>query len=382
MIAGASLRRLLRDRISMFFVVVLPILVILIIGVTISGRARFRIGVVDHGAGALGADMRKQVATSAAFTVHDYRSDSAARTALRRGEVEAVVILPAGMDADLRAGKDVEIPILGDPANTTEQAARAALAGVIGDQASRVFAARFAAGSAGGSFDVNLARADALSGSLPQVETSAQPVTTTSRFLPAGYSYSAPTMLVLFVFINALAAGAIIVQTKRLGLYDRMLAAPVRPSTIVLGETLCYLGLALLQSILIVAVGATVFGVDWGSPPAAAALVAVWALVGTGAGMLSGTLFRTPEQASSIGPPLGIAMGMLGGCMWPLEIVGSAMRTIGHVFPHAWAVDAWVTVLSKGGGLSDVARNVAILAGYAAVLLVLATRRLNRMLAA
>jgi ABC-2 type transport system permease protein len=121
-----------------------------------------------------------------------------------------------------------------------------------------------------------------------------------------------------------------------------------------------------------------VFGVSWGDPVAATALVGAWALVGTGAGVLSGTLFRTPEQASSIGPSFGIAFGMLGGCMWPLEIVPEAMRTIGHVVPHAWAVDAWTVLLSRGGGLADIALQLLVLTGFAGVLLLLATTRLQR----
>ncbi len=381
-LAGVSLRRLLRDRISMFFIVVLPVLVILIIGVTISGQNRFRVGLLDQGSGRLGGAIRDALTASSTYRVHPYGSEGAARTALRRGEVDTVLILPAGMDADLRAGRNVQLVVLGDEANTTEQAATMAIGGVVADQASRVFAARFATARAGGSLDVNLQRADSLSSTAPRVEAHAEPVTKTSRYLPAGYSYSAPTMLVLFVFLNALAGGAIIVRTKQLGLYDRMLSAPVRPSTLVVGEVLCYVSIALLQSGLIVAVGALVFGVDWGAPDAAVALVAVWALVGAAAGMLSGTAFRTPEQASSVGPPIGIALGMLGGCMWPLEIVGPAMRTVGHLVPHAWAVDAWVTLLSKAGGLGDIARNLAILAAWAVALFALATRRLRRILAA
>jgi ABC-2 type transport system permease protein len=78
--------------------------------------------------------------------------------------------------------------------------------------------------------------------------------------------------------------------------------------------------------LLIVGVGALLFGVDWGNPIAAGALVALWALGGTGAGMLSGSVFRTPEQASSIGPTVGMVAGMLGGCMWPLAIVTVRLR--------------------------------------------------------
>jgi ABC-2 type transport system permease protein len=54
-----------------------------------------------------------------------------------------------------------------------------------------------------------------------------------SDYLPEGFSYSAPTMLVLFVFINAMAGGAAMIQSRTLGIYDRMLAArspPVRSS--------------------------------------------------------------------------------------------------------------------------------------------------------
>ena len=106
----------------------------------------------------------------------------------------------------------------------------------------------------------------------------------------------------------------------------------------------------------------------------------VFALVGTGAGMLFGSLLRTPEQATSIGPPVGIALGMLGGCMWPLAIVPAPMRLAGHLFPHAWAMDAFIDLISEDAGLAGIAGKLAVLAGFAAVLLALATWRLRRAL--
>ena len=165
-------------------------------------------------------------------------------------------------------------------------------------------------------------------------------------------------------------------------MYERMAAAPIRSSTIIAGEALTYFAIAVVQSLIIVVVGGVAFGVSWGNPVAAGALILLWALVGAGAGMLAGTLFRTPEQATAIGPSAGIALGMLGGCMWPLEIVGPTMRTIGHAVPHAWAVDAWTALLSRHGGLGDIARDLLVLAAYAAVLLILATWRLRRLVTA
>ncbi|MFG1813545.1 ABC transporter permease [Kribbella sp. NPDC049174] len=225
-----------------------------------------------------------------------------------------------------------------------------------------------------------LPAATALQRVTPRITVASQNVATGSDYLPLGFSYSAPTMLVLFVFINALAGGASIIQTRQLGIYSRARAAPVRTRSLVLGEALCYLTFALLQSVLIVGVGALLFGVGWGNPLAAIALIATWALVGTGAGMLSGATFKTPDQASAIGPVLGIGFAMLGGCMWPLEIVPEGVRTLGHATPHAWAVDAWITVLSRAGDVTDIATELAVLAGFTLGMLGLASVLLQRRL--
>jgi ABC-2 type transport system permease protein len=73
-------------------------------------------------------------------------------------------------------------------------------------------------------------------------------------------------------------------------------------------------------------------------------------------------------------------MGMLGGCMWPLEIVPPVMRTVGHAVPQAWAMDAWIALVFDGAGLGDVAGDLAVLAGFAVVLGLLARRQLRRAL--
>jgi len=380
-IAGSRARRILRDRISLFFLVVLPILVIVIVGAIVGGFGKFRVGVVDLDKGPLTAALVDQLGHSNALEVHQFTSVDTGKTALRRAEIGTLVEIPPGSDALLRAGKTVAIVAYGERTNSDQQAAVAAVSSVIAAHGAIVQAATFSASQVHAPFDTEITVAERLAGGASSVQISSRSVDSKSRFLPQGYSYSAPTMLVLFVFINSLAGGAAMIRTRQLGMYDRMVAAPVTPRQIVFGETAVYLAIALVQSLLIVVVGAVAFGVHWGDPLAASVLVVTWALVGTGAGMLAGTLFKTPEQSTSIAPTVGIVLGMLGGCMWPLEIVGSTMRTIGHVAPHAWAVDAWTTLLSRGGSIGDIQRDLIVLAGFAVVLLAIATRRLQHVLA-
>ena len=382
-IAGASLRRLLRDRLGLFFIVLLPIVMILVIGATVRGQSEFRVGVTAGAAvenGSLAAGLADALRASTSIDARAYDDEAAVRDGIRRGELDAGVVVPAGLDATLVGGGRVRIPVLVNESVLTGRAVWASVEAVVAEHAAVVQAATFAAEHAGGAVGAHLAVAEQVRTGLPRVTVETEAVDADSDFLPLGFSYSGPTMLVLFVVINALAGGAAMIQTRRLGIYDRALAAPIHARDIVLGETLLYLALALLQSTLIVVVGAVLFDVGWGDPLAAGALITVWALVGTGAGMLSGTVFRTAEQASAIGPAVGIALGMLGGCMWPLEIVPSAVRTVGYFTPHSWAIDGWTEVLSNGGGLSDIGGPLAVLTGFAVALLVLASLRLSRSL--
>jgi ABC-2 type transport system permease protein len=379
-LAGVSLRRLVRDRIALFFMLVLPVVVIIVIGATVGGFGQFHVGVVDNDHSALARALVSQLEQAKGLEVAHYADEKAMRVALRRSEVAAAVVIPAGFDAKLRAGARVQVPVFAEQANQLAQGAQTSVSALIANHAGAVQAAHFTATQTGAAFDVGLRRAHALEQSTGQVTVRARTVDSKSNILPNGFSYSAPTMLVLFVFINSVAFGATAIETRRLGVYERALAAPVHARAIVMGEVTVALGLAVLQSALIVGIGALAFGVSWGNPLAAAALVVTWAFVGAGAGMLSGTLFRTPQQASSIGPAVGIALGMLGGCMWPLQIVGSFMRTVGHFTPHAWAVDAWTKVLSRAGTISDILGPLAVLAAFATALLTIAVVRMRRVL--
>ena len=56
-IAGANVRRLLRDRTGLFFVFVFPIVIIITIGATFGGGFVARLGVVSPGEGPLEAEL-------------------------------------------------------------------------------------------------------------------------------------------------------------------------------------------------------------------------------------------------------------------------------------------------------------------------------------
>jgi ABC-2 type transport system permease protein len=358
------------------------VVIIAVIGITFGDAAseRLPVGIADEGAGPLGQELRAGLAASPALDPRAYDDPEALRKAVRRGVVSAGVVLPAGYDQALRAGRPAEVTFVVDQTRPAPAPVRSAVAAVVARQAAEVGAARFAADSAGVSFDTALTRARALADGQQQVRVEAATIGGREDALPTGFNYTAPANLVLFVFITSLAGAAGLIEARRLGVIRRMLATPTTTATILFGEALSRFAVALLQGMIIFVVGWLVFGVDWGDPPAALVLVLIFALVGTGVGMLLGSVLRNAEQATSIGPPVGIALGMLGGCMWPLAIVPEPMRVVGHLFPQAWAMDAFIALIAKGEDITGIAVELAVLGAFAAVFLALATWRLRRTL--
>lgn len=378
-IATASGRRLLRDKRALFFTIVLPIVLIVLVGAVAQGFNTFKIGIVDLDRSPASHQLVADLEHTTGISATPYSTVSALNRAVARSEISAGVVLPSGLAADARSGRPVSIGIAAEQASSTQQAAVNRVSSVVAAYGGRVEAARFAT-RFGGGFWENLQLAVSLARTTPQVGLTTRVVAVNQNTLPPGFEYSAPTELVLFVFLTAVAGGAAVVESRRLGVFGRVLAAPVRPSTIVVGESVTAVMIAAAQSALIVLIGSAAFGVSWGNPLAALLLVLLWCLVGAGAGMVAGTLFRTPEQASAIGPVVGITFAMLGGCMWPLSIVSPAMRAIGHATPQAWAVDAWTNLLSSHGTVTTIGRQLGMLALFALGFFAIATVRSRRLL--
>lgn len=387
-IAGNSLLRIARDRPTLFFALVFPVLLIFVIG-SASSRfddPTFPVGVVDEGSGTLGAELLRSMEREPTLEIEMHDDREALAKLVRRGAVAAGMVLPASYDEDLSSGRATRVEFLVDQTRGFPAAVRSVVSEIVSAQGATLQAATFAARRTGLGIDESIAAARATAEVIESVavgvdaETIGAPEERT--YLPPGVGYQAPSNLILFVFITSITGSALIIQSRQLRVTHRILGTPTRARSILLGETLARFVIAGFQALFIFLVGTFLFGVTWGSAPGAVAVIVLFVLVGTSVGMLFGTVFRTPEQAGAIGAPVGIAAGMLGGCMWPLEIVPESMQRLGHVFPHAWAMDAWIELIGRGRGVGDILTELAVLAGFVAVLFPLAAWRLRRTITA
>ncbi|HVA43245.1 MAG TPA: ABC transporter permease [Acidimicrobiales bacterium] len=363
-IARVNMARLRGDRRAAFAGLVLPILIMILVGVVFGGGAnRLGVGVVDLDHSALSARAVSLFERSSNLHIRHYSTNAKAAGALRRGLVLGGLGLPAGYGAAVEDGRRPSVFVLYNAGQVQSEEARADLVGVLAQVDAEVSAARFAEARTGLSFHAAMGRAEAIDDSAYRASLRRPAPAKLSPF-----AYTAPSNLVLFTFIMAMAVSAGFVQSRRLGVVRRMLSTPTSPLAVIGGESAGILGVALGQGVFLLLVGALVLRVHWGDPLAVALVIIVQSLAAAGGGLLVGTLARTPEQALAIAIPTGIAFGMLGGCMWSLDIVGPTMRAVGHIVPQAWSMDAFIALTLHHGGLGSVAVDLAALAGYAVVL--------------
>jgi ABC-2 type transport system permease protein len=227
---------------------------------------------------------------------------------------------------------------------------------VVGQEAGRLRAARFAAATTGDS----LAGAAAFPADLGR------------------FDVGASSELLLFVFLTAMTSSVALIETRRLGVARRMLATPTPAGAVVAGEALGRLLVAVFQGLVIMVGSALLFGVNWGQPVAAVTLMVSFGLVAAGAGMLMAAVLRTGQQAIAVGLLVSLGFGALGGTMMPLDFFSPALRAAAHLTPHAWAVDGFATLVRYHGTLASILPQLGVLLGAAAVLLALASWRLRR----
>ena len=381
-IAGVDLRRLFRDRSNIFFILVFPLLLVLVVGVVFGGDDAVGIGVVAPAGDPLAQRIVTALHDDDALDVHDYGSERGLRSAVEHGRLQAGVIVPADFAERLRAGEQVDIGFLAGPSGVGA-AAQPIVDAAVRPQLIELQAARFAADRGDGDLDAAVARATQLAPSLPKVGVDTRTVGDQLFADDLGrFDVGASSELVLFMFVTGLASSAALIRTRRMGVSRRMLSTPTAPRLILVGELLGRFAIVALQGLYIVTATWLLFGVGWGDPLGALSVVVLFGLVATGAALLAGAVFRNEQQASGAGIMLGLGLGAIGGCMVPLQVFPPTLRTIAHATPQAWANDAFAELVGDNAGVAAILPNLAVLAAMAAVLLAVATWRLRRVLTA
>ena len=331
---------------------------------------------------------------SAALLAALAAGDAIRPEAMSRAEAEALLadedagaalIIPAGFGAalsaeGLAAGQPAEVTLLVAPTSNAGPAVEAELNRAVNAEARPLLVARAATQGVATArpFADETARAAFFGDALAAAEAEAAPPARVAFTIAAadsgGYDQRAQAsagQLITWVFIPLLGASGLFAYERLLGTLRRLMTTPTRKSTFLLGAIGGQYLVALAQMVLLVVFGVLVMRVPWGRDPLALMVVLVtFGLAGVALGTALGTFVKTEGQSSNLSIMLGMAMALLGGCWWPMELFPAGLQQVVKVLPTTWAMSAMTDITMRGHGLVDILPEAAVLLGFAVVFFV------------
>ncbi len=372
-IARVALLRLVRDRSNLFFVVVLPLLLVLLIGLQFGAGPPDVTLLVAGPPGALRDGVVEALEADDVVVLLDDDEAAAARAVDER-EVGTGIAVPGPA-----ATAPTTVTV-----HTTSDGSDAAAVRTLVEGAVATASVPLRAGLALEGLDVPVDPA-VLDVDVTAVELRTVAVDGASggglgeEFAGLGqFDFGASSMLLLFVFITALTSSAGVVQARRWGIVDRVVAGPTSPTRVVSGLALGQFVVALAQALLIVVATALLFDVDWGDPLASSAVVVAFSAVAAAGGLLLGAWLDSEERVGGVAPPIALVLAAVGGSMVPLELFPEWLLGVARATPHAWGNLAFAEILRRDAGVADVVPNLLVLAAQALVLGGAATLLLRR----
>ncbi len=376
-IGAVSLRRFFRDRSNYFFVLVLPMLLVVAIGLQFGdGGSAGHVTLV--GSGPLADEMSARL-EAADLVVDRLDGADAAREVVARGRTDAALLIDETDETSWTAGDPLQVTVIpGSQANG--QASVATIRSVV-----TTLSNRRSAIDALTDKGIDQHEAERSIGKVggvgPTVEVTTVGDDLAEEFSGLGeFDLGAAQQLSLFMFLSALTGSALLIQSRQLGVTRRELSAPLTARQVIGGEVLGRFVISLTQGLYMVVGTAVLFGVHWGDPLATGLVVAAFAAVSAAAAIVLGALMDNANAANGLGIGLGLVVAAIGGSMLPLELFPDSLLTVSAFTPHHWAYEAYADIQRRGGGVADVLPQLGVLIAMTGALLPLGAWLLKRSL--
>jgi len=170
----------------------------------------------------------------------------------------------------------------------------------------------------------------------------------------ANIAYYAGAVTILFALFAATHGALTLVDERRSGIADRILAGRAGIGPVVTGKLLFLMAQAAAQAALIFATAQIVYGVPvtshiglWLVTTAATSLASAGLTLGLVA------LCRTREQAQMLSTFVILILAAVGGSMVPRFLMPPWLQTVGWWTPHAWVIDAYQGLLWRDEGAAS-----------------------------
>jgi ABC-2 type transport system permease protein len=207
-------------------------------------------------------------------------------------------------------------------------------------------------------------------------ETRETPMTTGGDSKYNSYAHSFAGMGVQFILMMGIELGVGLLAMRRMGLWQRLRAAPVSRATLLGSRTVSGAIIATALMLGVFAAGMVIFGVRIeGSLVGFLGITLAFALLTATFGLLIAAVGRTPEATRGLAILATLFMVMLGGAWVPSFIFPEWLQTISLVVPTRWAVDGYDAMTWRGLPLAEALAPIGVMLAFSAVFALVAVKR-------
>lgn len=412
----------LSDRHSLLITLVMPIFLggffgYLFGGSGVSENAKIEAALVAADESDIGKKLAASLKTDKSITIVEM-THAEAQDQVRKGKLHAAIVIPAGFGdaagaALFNARNKPEITLYYDP---SQMAMLALIRGLLTQHVMQTVSAEMFSGKAGmrvidesiasiekraagdpdaaelGSFLRSVRKFQGRSQGGNATPGAAQdapqglsmPFSTREEAMSSGpkyngYAHSFAGMSVQFILMMGIDAGIGILLARRMGLWNRLLAAPISLSAVLLARAIscALIAFGLLCCTFLVAI--LVFKVKIaGSLLGFLCVGAGFALMTAAFGLLVAAYGKTPEATRGLAIFAMLIMVMLGGAWVPAFLFPQWLQTVSLGLPTRWAVDGLDAMTWRGLDFAAALPAILVQLGFAVLFAAVALRKFQR----
>ena len=187
--------------------------------------------------------------------------------------------------------------------------------------------------------------------------------------------YMVPGTLGLVLLWSGLNHASMTIATERTkGTFQRMVIAPVSPTTVLIGKFLSNLALVYMSAVIMLVSGILLFQVHlyWNIPVIALAIF-LGSLSAIGIGLIISSLSKNEEAANSIAVIISVPLQFFIGAFFPLSMMPEAAQVFGNALPFTKLVDAMTAIMTKNLPFGAITPEITYLTISGIILFLLGT---------
>ncbi len=371
-----ELKQTLREPKMRATLIVPPLLQLLVFGYAVNLDVEHaKLAWMDQDRTIESRELLEQFTGSGRFTIVRYlESEQDTQLTLDRGEVEGVVRILPGFAADLARGREASVQVLVDGTNSNT-------ASIVSSQCTqviRLFSTKKLE---------KLQRQKLVGRAVDRPLFAPLPTLTVEPrvwFNPElrSRNYFVPGVLVNIIMLVTLSLTSMaIVREKEIGTMEQLMVTPIRPIELIIGKTLPFAAIGMVQLLFITMVAMLVFRVPLNGSPALLVFSSLFFIECTlGLGLFISTVSNTQQQAMMTTLFVFQPMFMLSGFSFPIRNMPEIVQWVTYLNPMRYYMEVVRGIFLKGIGIEILWPQILALAFLGTSILAISALRFRKRL--